>query len=145
MKTRFNESGQRMCPVQQFKANFDQPAQDGLPTTPQDIASLVGVQLHDADSIVRNICFAWEDGRKAFFNYAYLIAAEFESDTNQNTIKLSFSSHTISMSGYCLEILFFSLLNNMPKLITVISKRYTYTEDLIYPVVVEIAISKENL
>ena len=89
-----------MHPVQHFKANFSQQSQEKLTAAPHSGVSLVGVQLHDADSLVRNICFVWEDGRKAFFNYAYLVSVDLLVSGSTNVFLLSFGSYTVRSKGH---------------------------------------------
>ncbi len=134
-----------MSPVHEFIANFDEP--DGaelvseIPRMP--LASRPGlpqVHEHAEDSSVRNLCFAWPDGRKAFFNYAYLVATEFEPSDEKNLIQLRFSSYNVVLHGYRLEALFMALLNHRPRIITATDLRYMLAADSNTPVVVNIRI-----
>ncbi|MEZ0540426.1 hypothetical protein [Fibrella arboris] len=126
--------------VQDFKANFEEPVQDRLELDrPVDPSTSV-IELHSDESSVRNLCFVWLDGRKAFFNYAYLVAAEFNMNTKQSVIKLDFSSYSINLYGYMLETLFMAFLDHLPRTVMAIDQRYTLIAELNIPVVVDILI-----
>jgi hypothetical protein len=73
-------------------------------------------------SNVRNVCFAWPDGRKLFLNYSYLVSGEYIPD--QAAIVLAFTTHTISLKGVMLESLFDDLLAYIPKVISCTDARY---------------------
>lgn len=83
--------------VRHFKANFDPPTEESLATDSQIETSADGIEVFDADSHVRNVCFVWEDGREAFFNYAYLIAADLVLSDTINVMLLSFGSYTVTL------------------------------------------------
>ncbi|PKK36797.1 hypothetical protein BWI96_10525 [Siphonobacter sp. SORGH_AS_0500] len=89
----------------------------------------------------RNLCLVWPEGRRYFFNYAYLIAAEFLPGPDLNLIRLEFSSHQVVLKGYELEALFLQLLDHLPRIITAIDARYiidrTQGESLIVNMEVE--------
>ncbi|MBO0950589.1 hypothetical protein [Fibrella forsythiae] len=127
---------------QGFKLRFDQMRENdptSVNESGQDMAQLYATAGH-----IRNICFAWPDGKKAFFNYAYLIATEFEPNAEQNLIKLNFSSHQVSLSGYHLESLFMALLDHLPRIVTVQDARYALTDETQVPIVVDIKLITEN-
>lgn len=126
-----------MPPVHEFKANFSQ-AEGVTDTQPDSVAD--ALTLHEDDSSVRNLCLVWEDGRRAFLNYAYLIAGEFEPNEDKNTIKLSFSSHSVMLQGYRLESLFAALLDHLPRSINAIDSRYALTNDDQAPAVITISL-----
>lgn len=128
-----------MRPVHEFKANFSQ-AEPAAESQPDSLAD--ALTLHDADSSVRNLCLIWDDGRRAFFNYAYLVAGEFEPNSENNLIRLSFSSHNVALHGYGLERLFMELLDHSPRLILVVDARYTFQNSDNKPVVTAITIDK---
>lgn len=117
-----------MHPVQHFKANFDHPEEVGLETVLHDVAVADGIQLHDVDTPVRNICFVWEDGRKAFFNYAYLISVDLLVNDSTNVLLLCFGSYTVILKGHRLSLLFDLLLDHQPKIITASNPRYLIDE-----------------
>jgi hypothetical protein len=82
--------------------------------------------LHKADAPVRNICFILKDGIRIFLSYAYLLSAEFLSE--ENTIILTFTTHTVTLKGYFLESLFEALENHAPKRISIQEERYVTLE-----------------
>ena len=133
-----------MHPAHDFKINFGEPEQDRLRLAcPVDLSHTI-IELHTDESSVRNICFVWPNGRKAFFNYAYLIAAEFEPNTEQNVIKLDFSSHSVSISGYTLNTLFLALLDHSPRIVTVTDSRYVLANSYTDITVINIIINKND-
>ncbi|MEZ0611364.1 hypothetical protein ACAW74_22830 [Fibrella sp. WM1] len=115
--------------LQDFKRNFDQPVRSELATDPRDIVSAVGVQLHEADSLIRNICFVWADGRKAFFNYAYLVSVDLLVSDATNILLLCFGSYTVTVRGYQLSLLFDLLIDHQPKTIMAGNARYLVDEN----------------
>lgn len=108
-----------MYPVHKFKANFN-PAETPTDTEPERL----NVALHDTDSPVRNLCFVWTDGRRAFFNYAYLISVDLTLSDSLQIMRLSFSGPLVTLKGYRLDVLFDLLLNHTPKTITASPARY---------------------
>jgi len=78
---------------------------------------------------VRNLCFAWPDGRKLFLNYAYLVSGEFVTDGETNTIKLAFTSHLVTLKGYGLEELYIALIEQIPRIIEEEDARYRDTSE----------------
>ena len=127
---------------QGFKLRFDQ-LRESDPTPAAEARQDTPV-LYATPGHARNICFAWPDGKKAFFNYAYLIATEFEPNTDRNTIKLNFSSHQINLAGYHLETLFMDLLDHLPCMVTAIDARYALSEETQMPIVFEIKVTTNN-
>lgn len=73
---------------------------------------------------IRNVCFAWADGKWLFLNYAYLVSGAFASDGETNTITLSFTSHIVALKGYALEGLYNSLMEQLPRMIEAQDARY---------------------
>lgn len=115
-----------MRPVHEFKANFNQ-AEPAAQDQPDSVAD--ALTLHDADSSVRNLCLIWDDGRRAFLNYAYLVAGELSVQDGINVLLLSFGSYTALLKGYNLAALFNALLEHSPKIITAINPRYLAQHD----------------
>ncbi|MCK8491756.1 hypothetical protein M0L20_07820 [Spirosoma sp. RP8] len=111
---------------QGFKLRYDQMRQSN-PTgsDPQTVDQ----NDHSSPGHVRNLCFNWPDGKRMFFNYAYLIACEFNPESDKNAIQLVFSSHIVTLHGYGLDPLFISLLDHLPRFITMIDERYVSTTD----------------
>lgn len=111
-----------MPPVHEFKANFAPAERTAEVTDSRSTISVNSVQVYENDSFARNVCFVWPDGKRLFLNYAYLIAVECSSA--QDEIKLTFSSHTIRLSGFSLDALFVGLMNHAPQFIFKTDGRY---------------------
>ncbi|MDR6193344.1 hypothetical protein [Siphonobacter sp. SORGH_AS_0500] len=110
-----------------FKTRFDQMRENN-PASSEGKQPIQVVPNHDTFHPIgyaRNLCLIWPDGRRYFFNYAYLIAAEFLPSHDKNIIRLDFSSHQIILKGYELESLFMQLLDHLPRLICTVDPRYT--------------------
>lgn len=128
---------------QGFKLRFDQ-MRESNPTGDDNSPGTVEADYYQQTGYVRNLCFVWPDGRRMFFNYAYLVAAEFDPGHETNIIKLSFSSHTLFAKGYSLEGLFMALLDHLPRLIRATDPRYVLDEDKTNAVVTEIQVEKKD-
>lgn len=128
---------------QGFKLRYDQLRENDPTGTDQEDGAGTH-EFYPTSGHTRNICLIWPDGRRMFFNYAYLIAGEFEPNSEKNLIKLSFSSHSVALHGYSLETLFMALLDHLPRIITAIDPRYVLDEDKLKEVVVEIIIDKKE-
>jgi hypothetical protein len=129
-----------MFPVHNFKANFS-PTEISADNEPERLAA--HVVSHDTDSFVRNICFAWEDGRKAFFNYAYLVSVDLLPMDNLNVMLLYFSGQIVTLKGYQLGLLFDLLLNHIPKTITASNSRYHTEGQTTEATVIDILVKNE--
>lgn len=99
--------------------------------------------LYAAPGHIRNVCFAWPDGKRLFLNYAYLVSCAFESDGETNTINLIFTSHHVTLKGFQLEDLFLALMEQLPRIIEREDERYRQTSDG-GPVVTEILVSNPD-
>lgn len=113
-----------MHPVQDFRANF---AQDEVMDTASDNPTgyaAGSTEWHDTDSRVRNLCLVWEDGRRAFFNYAYLVSVDLALTDNLDVMLLYFSGHIVTLKGYQLSPLFDLLFDHSLKTIRVSNPRY---------------------
>ncbi|MGJ1348241.1 hypothetical protein [Sphingobacterium siyangense] len=74
---------------------------------------------------VRNLCFVWLDGRREFFNYAYLVSVVLDrKDQSFHRLEIRFTSHIIHLTGYQLGGLFGLLMNHIPRLIHQTDYRY---------------------
>ncbi|HVW96853.1 MAG TPA: hypothetical protein VHA56_12860 [Mucilaginibacter sp.] len=73
-------------------------------------------------SSVRNLCLIWPDGRKKFFNYAYLVSAEYVPE--DGLIQIAFTSATLTIKGIKLDILYDKLLFHIPVKIVCQDERY---------------------
>ena len=132
-----------MHDVQHFRANFDPPAKEGLAADSQIEISTGDVEVYNADSHVRNVCFVWEDGRKAFFNYAYLVSADLVLIGNVNVMLLYFSGQIVKLKGYHLGLLFDLLISHTPKTITASNPRYHVEGQSSAAVVIEIIVRSD--
>lgn len=111
---------------QRFNLKIDQMRQSSPAATDhqddQGNALLSDSEHYFSYGNVRNLCFAWPDGRKLFFNYSYLIAAE--CNTLFSEIVLTFSTHIVTLKGFNLQTMFFDLMDQRLRLITCIEERY---------------------
>ncbi|SFF14879.1 hypothetical protein [Spirosoma endophyticum] len=129
---------------QGFKLRYDQ-LRENDPTSSENELNLQEAELYTGPDHSRNVCLVWPDGRRAFFNYAYLVAVEFEPNTEKNLIKLSFSSHHVALQGYSLQALFMTLLDHLPRIITATDSRYVLDTDRNKPIVIEMLIEKKEI
>lgn len=132
-----------MLPVQRFKANFApkemaDAADDNLTGYAVD-----GTELHDTDGHVRNLCLVWEDGRRAFFNYAYLVSGDLVLTDSLNIMLLDFSGQIVTLKGYRLDLLFDLLLNHSPKTVTATNPRYVSDDKPSATLVIEIIVNSD--
>lgn len=70
----------------------------------------------------RNICFVWQDGKRIFLNYAYLIFGDYNPD--ESVIKLSFTTHDVILKGVNMEDLFYEVMEQVTKQIVCTDSRY---------------------
>jgi hypothetical protein len=131
---------------QDLKLRFDQmrnnnPAKPVVekPAEPED-----GNRLSHAYGNVRNLRLVWPDGNQSFFNYAYLIRADFSPGDDLNIIHLGFSGQDITIKGYGLEELFEQLVDHLPRTITAIDPRYIPVELVDGVFVIEIKIENSS-
>lgn len=73
-------------------------------------------------SNVRNVCFVLSDGHRIFLNYGYLVAGQYFPA--ESLIRLSFTSHTVMMTGVRLEPLFYEFMQHLPRQIACTDERY---------------------
>jgi 1,4-dihydroxy-2-naphthoyl-CoA synthase len=135
-----------MRPVHEFIGNFDEPDNaEPLPETPalEQATIAAPLQEHERDSSVRNVCFEWLDGRKAFFNYGYLIAAELTINDQDTRLTLTFGSYTVIVKGYRLGVLFERLKEHRPKTIIAVAPRYAIDGQHSVSVVTDIIVKSE--
>jgi hypothetical protein len=88
----------------------------------------------------RNLCLVWANEKRMFLNYAYLVAGEFNPNDEKNLIKLTFSSHTVSLYGYHLEPLYIALLDHLPRFIVETDIRYALNDESKEGVVTQIVV-----
>lgn len=108
-----------------YKLRYDQ-IREGDPTKKQPPAPKKDelMEVYETPSHARNLCLVWLDGKRMFFNYAYLVAGEFSVNGEKNVILLHFSSYMVQLQGYGLEALFMEMLDHIPKVISMMDKRY---------------------
>ncbi|MFC5410832.1 hypothetical protein ACFPMF_16035 [Larkinella bovis] len=132
-----------MHPVQHFKANFS-PNEVTDATSDIRMGDVVAsTEWHELDSNVRNLCFVWEDGRRAFFNYAYLVSVDLVLNDSMNMMQLYFSGQIVTLKGYQLGLLFDLLLKHIPKNITARNPRYHVDGQMQDGIVTEILVRSE--
>lgn len=129
--------------VQHFKANFAQADIADAATDTLTGDAVDRAEQHETDSQVRNVCFVWENGRKAFFNYAYLLSVDLVLEETLNVMLLYFSGQIVTLKGYHLGLLFDLLLNHIPKTITASNPRYVIDGQTSAALVTEIAVKSE--
>ncbi|QMW06695.1 hypothetical protein [Spirosoma foliorum] len=129
--------------IHEFRGNFGQPAQVSRRTDGQTELCDSGVEVHDSNNSVRNVCFVWENGHKAFFNYAYLVSVDLTLIDDLNVMMLYFSGQVVTLKGYCLGVLFDMLLNHTPKTIIARNLRYYTPEQTESDFVAEITVTSE--
>ncbi len=100
------------------------------------------VEQYDSPGHPRNLCFIEAGGKRTFLNYAYLVTGEYSPE--QTAITLSFTTHTVTLKGANLDILFEYLLDHKVKKITSLDKRYQATTSDSEIVVSELLIEKIN-
>ncbi|UFH54802.1 hypothetical protein [Spirosoma sp. KNUC1025] len=127
---------------QGFKLRYDQLRENDPTSSDTELA--MPENFYTGPGHSRNLCLIWPDGQRAFFNYAYLIASEFDPNSEKNVIKLNFSSHQVALSGYSLQSLFMALFDHLPRIITAIDPRYVLDEDKLKEIVIEIIIEKKD-
>lgn len=81
----------------------------------------------------RNICFQWLDGRCVFLSYSYLISAELASD--QTTISLDFTTHSVKLSGFYLQKLFEEIMEQTAMHIHCVDARYNTLNSSDVPII----------
>ncbi|MEA5260313.1 hypothetical protein VB264_21115 [Arcicella aquatica] len=129
---------------QDYKLRYDQ-IREGDPTksnTPAPSKKDESMEVYQTASHARNLCLVWLDGKRMFFNYAYLVSGEYSANSEKNIILLHFSSYSVQLQGYGLESVFMSILDHSPKIITMIDERYVV--DSPDSVVIDIHVEKKN-
>jgi hypothetical protein len=102
-------------------------------------AARTGIERHDHAAHDRKLCFILVDGSSLRLNYAYLIWEEFYPE--ENRIILSFTSHTVTLTGQHLSKLYEDLMQNMPRIVPCMAARYNPAAESDGPIVNDIKIS----
>ncbi len=82
---------------------------------------------------IRNLAFVWPDGKMQFLNYSYLVSCVY--DPKEECILMEFTTHSVELKGYKLNILVHELMASIPRLIFCTNDRYRAIEDGDKPVV----------
>lgn len=80
------------------------------------------VTYYETEGHARNVCFVLENGDRIFLNYAYLISGEYEHENGM--VKLTFTTHFVSIFGSNLLDLCWSISCNLPMQIQMDDHRY---------------------
>lgn len=80
-----------------------------------------------ASSHARNLLFVLANGDEKFFNYSYLIAADYIK--SEGCIRLEFTTHVVTLKGLQLESLFSALFEHRVRMIVCRDARYNVLEE----------------
>lgn len=111
-------------------------------SNPADSSDPALDQSFESQGHARNICFIQSDSHCQFLNYAYLVSGEFLPQ--DNTIILSFTSHTVILKGIHLKALFTDLQFHIPRQIACTDSRYNTLSEKESSIVNEIQIIKST-
>ena len=123
---------------QGFNLKFDRMRENLPANTDSDQQDHTNPARYDTPGYTRNVCFVWPEGKRMFFNYAYLVSAEFTPKEDMNEIKLEFSSHTVTLMGYGLEGLFMEFLDHFPRSVSAVDGRYAFRPNSNRETIIEI-------
>lgn len=127
---------------QGFNLRFDKMRENN-PASPETAKSEIPLpDKYDIPGYARNVCFVWPDGKREFFNYAYLVAAKYNPGEDKNEITLVFSGYTVTLHGYALEGLFMDFLDHIPRIVTAIDTRYASRVNSGSETIIEIIVHK---
>jgi len=127
---------------QGFNLKFDRMRENLPANTDSDQQDHTNPARYDTPGYTRNVCFVWPDGKRIFFNYAYLVSAEFIPKEDMNEIKLEFSGQTVSLKGYGLEGLFMEFLDHLPRIVMAVDGRYTLVRNSGMLTIIDIGVQK---
>ncbi len=85
------------------------------------------VENYPGGSHSRNVLFILPDGNEKFLNYGFLISADYNK--NDDCIVLEFTTHTVTIKGSNLSVLYRELFEHIPKIITSTEERYNDLEE----------------
>ncbi|MFD2520383.1 hypothetical protein [Emticicia soli] len=126
---------------QGYKLRFDQMREND-PTQTEQNETTENQDYYQQSGSTRNLCLVWPDGKRAFYNYSYLVSVAFDPGEDKNVITLCFSSDVIKIQGFLLEPLFMALFEHLPRIITATDERYaTGEESLVTNILIE---NKDN-
>ena len=98
------------------------------------------IERYNTEGSTRTLCFIQADDKSIFLNYSYLVSGEF--DPNESAIKLTYTSHLITIKGSNLDSLYEEIMYQIARIISVTDKRYAETVDGEKPVITEVSIVK---
>lgn len=104
---------------QESKTRFQQMRENDLAAKGTELLSS---EQYAGPGHARNLCFVWPDGRRAFLNYSYLVAAEYLPE--DGAIRLTYTTHMVELKGIRLENLYDELMDYIPRMIVCVDKRY---------------------
>lgn len=108
---------------QEFNLRYDdiQPESNANDNTSLEQSECV--TYYETEGHVRNVCFVSGNGDRIFLNYAYLTSGDFQYEQGQ--IFLCFTTHTVTIKGLNLSLLFDDLMKQTPKTLTAQGGRYS--------------------
>lgn len=127
-----------------FKLKYDQ-MRESDPTKEELRSGSESKQVEEYypnESHARNICFVWQDGRRIFLNYSYLVSGEYLPD--ESLIKLAFTSQALILKGVNLEGLFYDIMQHWVRQIVCVNARYNIIGEGEKPVVNEIIVKSPD-
>lgn len=124
---------------QDFKLKF---AENKDSTQPESEMDHLKADTYQQAGYTRHLAFVLPNGKMEFFNYSYLVHCCYDSE--QSSILLEFSSHTIELKGYRLETLAYALMAQLPRIIRCVDKRYIETVDGDGAVVNEVVMKEKS-
>ncbi|MCF0072454.1 hypothetical protein LZD49_18370 [Dyadobacter sp. CY261] len=129
---------------QGFKIRLDE-LRNNIPNEEQPVPETSPLPTHyDGSGYVRNLCIVWLDGKKMFFNYAYLVVAEFTPTEDGNDITLNFSDYQVLLRGFLLAPLFGELQDHRVRNVFQVDQRYINVEDQTGPVITDILVARNE-
>lgn len=111
-----------------FKLSFDQQVSisNERNNSEREGAALQN-QQYEQESYSRNICFVKDDDSRMFLSYSHLLSGKYEPE--ENTIVLTFTTHTVKMKGKGFLELFYQLKSQLIKQLVCVDSRYSTLED----------------
>ncbi len=129
---------------QGFNLRFDKMRENN-PASPETAHPEIPLSdKYDTPGYTRNVCFVWPNGKREFFNYAYLVSAKFNPGEDKNEITLLFSGYTVTLHGYALESLFRDFLDHIPRIVTAKDARYALRANSASATIIEITVQKSS-
>lgn len=108
---------------QDRKSTFDRMRENDV----SDKQEYGQAENYPAGSHSRNVLFVLPDGNEKFLNYGFLICADYNK--GDDSIVLEFTTHTVTIKGSNLSVLYRELFEHIPKIIACTDERYNGLED----------------